>query len=114
MKRTVIALILLIGILCLVACQNTEEPPSASGQPVDSSLVGFWRETDGEGYLQIYESGSGFYKGKLFGNREIRCTFYSRGNYLHITSKKDGRSVELRYFVNGETLRLNEIVYVKE
>ena len=114
MKRTVIALILLIGILCLVACQNTEEPPAVSRGQIDSRLVGFWREKDGEGYLQIDENGAGTYKGKASRYEYTSCYCRTTGDTLIIDVREKGETMIVQYRFMGELLILDNIVYEKK
>ena len=110
MKKTILAVILLLGVIFLCSCQKQDNPPSVSDNSAMESLLGRWVESNSGTILT-------FLRGKCImhsdGRRDQTYTCRVYGNHILLTPLEGGKELYWYYRFSGDKLILGGKTYEK-
>ena len=114
MKKSVLAIILLLGIIVLGSCQNLDNTPSTPGAgQTDERLFGEWENPESGMLVSFNEQTCIMYKkGQINGDIRKYMYFVNDG-VIYLTPLQAGKRMTIRYRFGDGTLYLDNKKYVK-
>ena len=112
MKRTVMAIILLIGVIFPVSCQN-QGNPSSTPREMDGRLIGAWKEKDYSKGNIIFKKNYCSYRGPASKYTLLECYCYTQNGIIYFEPADGSDFFELDYHFEEDWLVINGKYYHK-